>query len=200
MKLFALTAFAAAALVASTASAQSQRPQNLGPVIPGVCVFDPQRAVLQSTAGQAVQVRMRSLTQEVAGEISPYYEAVQTGLTSLQQSAPSMTQEQRDGQAQQLQQRYQEAQQLEQMRQGELRYTLSEQLKLIGAAADPIMVAVYQERGCGMLINAESIIEMNPAMDITDTVIQRLNSAYPGSGNFNRLPVPPELQQQQQAQ
>lgn len=197
MKLFALTAFAAAALVASTASAQSQRPQNLGPVIPGFCVFDPQRAVLQSTAGQAVQVRMRSLTQEVTGEIAPYYESVQAGLTSLQQSAPSMTPEQRDGQAQQLQERYQEAQQLEQRRQGELRYTLNEQLKLIGAAADPIMVAVYQERGCGILLNADSIIEMNQAMDITDAVIQRLNTAYPGSGNFNRLPVPAELQQQQ---
>lgn len=197
MKLFALTAFAAAALVASTASAQSQRPQNRGPVIPGFCVFDPQRAVLQSTAGQAVQVRMRSLTQEVTGEITPYYESVQAGLTSLQQSAPSMTQEQRDGQAAQLQQRYQEAQQLEQIRQGELRYTLNEQLKLIGAAADPIMVTVYQERGCGILLNADSIIEMNQAMDITDTVIQRLNTAYPGSGNFNRLPVPAELQQQQ---
>ena len=51
-------AFAAAALVASTASAQSQRPQNLGPVIPGVCVFDPQRAVLQSTAGTPLAMSM----------------------------------------------------------------------------------------------------------------------------------------------
>ena len=197
MKLFALTAFAVAAMAATTASAQSQRPQNLGPVIPGVCVFDPQRAVLQSTAGQAVQGRMRELSQEVAGEISPFYESIQSGLTALQQGAAAMSQEQRDGQAAQLQQRYQEAQQLEQNRQAELRYTLSEQLKLIGAAADPIMVTVYQERGCGLLLNAESIIEMNSAMDITEAVIQRLNASYPGSRAFNRMPVPVQTQQQQ---
>ncbi len=197
MKLFALTAFAAVALTATAASAQTPAPQNPGPVIPGVCVFDPQRAVVSSTAGQAVNTRMRELTQEVQGEVAPYYQAVQTGLTSLQQSAPTLTEEQRNAQAQQLQQRYEEAQQLEAMRQNELRYTLSEQLKVIGAAADPIMTAVYQERGCGLLLSRESVIEMNRSMDITDTVIQRLNTALPGSRAFNRLPVPPELQQQQ---
>lgn len=200
MKLFALTAFAVATVVASTASAQTPRPQNPGPVIPGVCVFNAQRAVTMSTAGQAVSARMRELTQEVVGEVAPYAEAVQSGMTAYRQAAPTMTPEQRAQQEQVLQQRYEEAQVLEQTRQNELRYTLNQQLEAIGGAADPIMVAVYQERGCGILLSADSVIEMNSAMDITETVVQRLNAALPGNRTFNRLPVPPELLQQQQAQ
>jgi outer membrane protein len=93
-----------------------------------------------------------------------------------------------------VQQRIQEAQGLEQTRQDELRYTLSEQRRLISEAVEPILVAVYQERGCGMLLDRESVFILNPAMDVTDMVIQRLNTALP-TLSFNRLPVPAQAAQ-----
>jgi outer membrane protein len=48
---------------------------------------------------------------------------------------------------------------------------------------------VYQERGCGLLLDRESVFIANPAMDVTDTVMERLNAALP-TLSFNRLPVP----------
>ena len=79
--------------------------------------------------------------------------------------------------------------QLEQTRDNELRYTLGEQRRLISVAVEPILVAIYQERGCGILLSRESVFMMNPAMDVTDLAIQRLNTALP-SLSFNRMAVP----------
>ena len=196
MKLFAITAFAAATLAASAASAQTQ-PANSGPVIPGVCALNLEGVLASSVPGQAMSARMRELRQEVEGEVGPYYQAVQTGLTALQQGAAAMTPEQRDAQTAQLKQRYDEAQQLEEARSNELGYTGQEQLKVLAVAARPIIAAVYAERGCGILLNTTNIIEMNPAMDISEAVLQRVNAEVQPNRNFNRLPVPVQAQQGQ---
>jgi outer membrane protein len=194
MKLFAIGAFALATLAASTAVAQTAGPANPGPVIPGVCVYFNQRMLAQSTVGQAVQARMEQLAQEVRGELTPYATAIQTEIGALQQGQATIPADQLNTRRQQLQQRVQEAQQLEQTRDAELRYTLSEQRRLISAAVEPILVTVYQERGCGLLLDRESVFIMNPAMDVTDLVIQRVNTALP-TLSFNRLPVPAQAQQ-----
>jgi Skp family chaperone for outer membrane proteins len=189
MKLIAIGAFALASLVASAAVAQTAGPANPGPVIPGVCVYYNQRLLAQSTAGQAVQTRMEQLSQEVQGELTPYGTAIQTEIQTLQQSGAGLPEAERNSRSQALQQRIQEAQQLEQTRDNELRYTLSEQRRLISVAVEPILVAIYQERGCGLLLSREGVFMMNPAMDVTDLAIQRLNTALP-TLSFNRLPVP----------
>lgn len=194
MKLFAIGAFALASLAAGSAAAQTQAPANPGPVIPGVCVFHNDRLLAQSTAGQAVQSGMQRLLAEVSGELQPYATTIQTEAQQLQQGGAAADPTGQRRQA--LQQRAQEAQQLEQRRQAELQYTQQIQIRAIAQAADPILVAIYQERGCGMLVDRSAIYVYNPAMDVTDLVIQRLNTALP-TLSFNRLEVPAELQQQQ---
>lgn len=194
MKLHTLGAAALVALVAATATApavaQTQGPQNPGPVIPGVCVYFNQRMLAQSTVGQSVQTRMEQLAVEVQGELAPYGTSIQGEIQRLQTGGAAVT----DADRQALQTRIQEAQQLEQTRENELRYTLSEQRRLISEAVEPILVAVYQERGCGILLDRESVFIVNPAMDVTDVVIQRLNAQLP-SLSFNRLPVPVQAAQ-----
>ena len=189
MKLFAIGAFALASLVASTAVAQTAGPANPGPVIPGVCVYFNQRLLAQSTAGQAVQARMEQLSRDVQGELTPYATSIQSEIQTLQTSGASLSEAERNSRSQALQQRIQEAKQLEQTRDNELRYTLGEQRRLISVAVEPILVAIYQERGCGILLSRESVFMMNPAMDVTDLAIQRLNTALP-SLSFNRMAVP----------
>lgn len=193
MKLIAIGAFALASLTASAALAQAQGPANPGPTIPGVCVYFNQRVLAQSTAGQAVQTRMEQLAQEVQGELQPYATAIQTEVQALQQGASTIPADQMNQRRQALQQRIQEAQQLEGTRDNELRYTLAEQRRKISEAIEPLLVAVYQEKGCGIMIDRESVFIMNPSMDVTDTVIQRLNAQLP-TLSFNRMPVPAQPQ------
>ena len=193
MKLLAIGVAALAAFTATAATAQTAGPANPGPAIPGVCVYFNQRLLAQSTVGVAVQARMEQLATEVRGELQPYATAIQTEMTALQQGQATIPADQMQQRRQALQQRLQEAQQLEQARDAELRYTLSEQRRQISAAVEPILVAVYQERGCGIMIDRESVFIMNPAMDVTDLVIQRLNTDLP-TLSFNRLPVPAQAQ------
>lgn len=185
-----LTAVAAiAAMTATAASAQSNGPENPGPTIAGVCVYHNARLLAQSSAGQALQTRMEALSQEVQGELQPYATSIQTEAQALQSAGATLPADQAQTRRQALQQRIQEAQQLEQTRENELRYTLNVQRQAITDAVSPILVAVYQERGCGLLLDRESVFIMNPAHDVTDLVIQRLNTALP-TLSFNRMPVP----------
>jgi Skp family chaperone for outer membrane proteins len=187
MKLFALGAFALVSLAAGSAAAQAQGPANQGPVIPGVCVFHSERMLAQSTAGQSVQTGMQRLITEVQGELQPYGAAIQTEAQQLQQGGAAA--DPQGTRRQVLQQRAQEAQQLEQTRQQELQYTQAMQVRAINQAADPILNAVYQERGCGLMLDRSGVFAFNQSMDVTDLVIQRLNTALP-SLSFNRMPVP----------
>jgi Skp family chaperone for outer membrane proteins len=192
MKLYALGAFALATLAAGSAAAQAQAPANPGPALPGVCVFHNDRLMAQSTAGQSIQSGMQRLVTEVQGELQPYVTAIQTEAQALQQGGQAADPDGARRTA--LQQRATEAQQLEQTRQAELQYTQQTQVRAIAQAADPILVAVYQERGCGLLLDRSAVYIFNPAMDITDTVIQRLNTALP-TLSFNRMAVPAQPQQ-----
>ena len=70
---------------------------------------------------------------------------------------------------------------------------MAEQRRKISEAVEPLLVAVYQEKGCGIMIDRESVFILNPAMDVTDTVIQRLNAQLP-TLSFNRMPVPAQPQ------
>jgi outer membrane protein len=191
MKSLLLGAAALASLIAPVASAQTPTagPANVGPAIPGVCVFFNQQLMAQSAAGQAVTARMQQLAGEVEGELQPYAATIQSEAQALQAGASTIPADQMQTRRAALQQRAQEAQQLAQTRTNELRYTLARQREAISTAVEPIMVAVYQERGCGMLLDRESVYIMNPAMDITPTVIERLNAQLP-TLTFNRMAVP----------
>ena len=189
MKALIIAATAAASLIATAASAQQAgAPANPGPVIPGVCVYYNARLLAQSSAGQAVEARMQQLAQEVQGELQPYATQIQTEAQQLQSQGAAIP-------ADQLQQRAQEAQQLEATRENELRYTLGMQRQAITEAVSPILTALYQEKGCGLLLDRESVFMMNPAMDVTDLAIQRLNTALP-TLSFNRMAVPAQTQAQ----
>ena len=71
--------------------------------------------------------------------------------------------------------------------------SLGMQRQAITEAVSPILTALYQEKGCGIMIDRESVFIMNPAMDVTPLVIQRLNTALP-TLSFNRMPVPAQPQ------
>lgn len=182
-------ALAVLALSATAVGAQTAGPQNPGPVIPGVCVYHNARLMAQSTVGQSVQTGMQALGQQVRTELQPYSDAINTELQALQAGAQTIPQAEQQTRAQALQQRVRELQQLEQTRQTELAYTQQQQLLAIATAVDPIIVQVYQERGCGLLLDREGVYIMNPAMDVTDLVIQRLNQQLP-SLSFGRMTPP----------
>ncbi|MDY6923295.1 MAG: OmpH family outer membrane protein [Pseudomonadota bacterium] len=182
-------AFGALALALLTGSAAAAQEQNFGPAIPGVCVYHHDRLLAQSTAGQAVQTGMQRLQQEVQAELAPYEQFIQSEGQQLQQGRGTIPQADFATREQALATRYQEARNLAQTREGELRYTQAMQLQQIAQAADPIILALYNERGCGILISRDGVMRVNPTMDLTEAAIQRVNAALP-TLSFSRMPVP----------
>ncbi len=191
MKILAFGAFTLALLTGSAAAAQDQ---NFGPAIPGVCVYHHDRLLAQSTAGQSVQAGMTRLQQEVQAELAPYEQFIQSESQQLQQGRGTIPQADFATREQALATRYQEARNLAQTREGELRYTQAMQLQQIAQATDPIILALYAERGCGILLSREAVMRVNPAMDLTDAAVQRVNAALP-SLSFSRLQVPAQQAQ-----
>ena len=187
MKTLAFGAFGVSMLTASAAAAQTP---NLGPVVPGVCIYHHDRLLAQSTAGQSLVSGIQRLSQEVATELAPYEQFINTETQALQQGQASIPQDQLQQRARDLETRYREFQTLSQTRSGELRYTLAYQQNQIAQAANPIVEALYTERGCGILLTAESVLRANPQMDLTEAAIQRLNTALPSLPAFSRMQVP----------
>ena len=187
MKTLALGAFALAMLTGSAAAAQDQ---NFGPAIPGVCIYHHDRLMAQSTAGQSLVAGVQRLQQEVQTELAPYEQFIQTERQALQQGQATIPQDQFQQRAEALDARYREFEGLRQTRTAEMRYTLAYQQQQIGQAVDPILGALYTERGCGILLSADGVLRANPQMDLTETAIQRLNAALPSLPAFSRMAVP----------
>jgi outer membrane protein len=189
MKLIALGAFAVATLVAGAASAQTQNPPlTHGPVVTGVCAYNPQALIATSTAGRSLATGLQRLGEEVRGELAPYATSLESEATALQQGGQAADPD--GSRARAWQQRLQEAQQLEETRTNELRYTERLQTQAIVTAARPIIAALYQEKGCSILLDGGNVLAINPQMDLTETAVQRLNQALPSLPQFSRSPVP----------
>jgi outer membrane protein len=195
MKLIALGAFALATLVAGAASAQTQPQVTHGAPITGVCVVNLEGVLRASTAGQGIATRIQALEQEVQAELAPYLTTIQSEDTALTQAGASLPADQRQQRTQALQARFQEYQQLGQTREREMQYTGAVQQRALFTAADPVIASVYQARGCSLLIERGSVYLTNPAMDVSEAVLQALNSQVPSLPTFNRMPVPAQQQQ-----
>ena len=116
MKTLAFGAFAVAMLAGSAAAAQTP---NLGPVVPGVCIYHHDRLLAQSTAGQSLVSGIQRLSQEVATELAPYEQFINTETQALQQGQATIPQDQLQQRARDLEARYREFQTLSQTRSGD---------------------------------------------------------------------------------
>ena len=199
MKILATSALAiAAVLFAGSAQAQAPAQQPAvqhGAPIAGLCALNLQGVFARSTAGQGLNARLQELQQEVAGELAPYQQTIAAEEQALSSSGSSLPEAEAQARVQALQQRFAEFQQLRQTRLQELEYTEFMQRRTLGQAVDPIVAAVYQERGCSILLNRAEVFYLNPQMEISELVLQRLNQQFPSLPAFNRMPVPAQQQQ-----
>jgi Skp family chaperone for outer membrane proteins len=146
-----------------------------GPPIPGVCVFYRDAAIANSMVGKAMAERMKTLVTYVQAELQPEGQALQAEEKALE----GMTQEQLQANQQrvgQFQARLAAFQRKQQLRNQELQATQAEQVQNILQQADPIINSVYAERKCSLLIDRAQIYGANPEMDVTKTVVDRLNA------------------------
>lgn len=162
--------------MAQTAPAASAAPAiTHGAAIAGVCIFSSQRAVATSQVGAAVDARLKTIIQQVNAELTGERTAIDNEAKALDTKKATMEQGALEQQAAALQVKANAWQRKGQQRQKEVEATEQKALQRVYQELDPAIKQVYQQRTCGMLVDRESVLLANPAMDITDAVVTALN-------------------------
>ena len=204
-KFLAATASGFAALaMASSAFAQAAAPAAAAPAAPpvthgapiaGVCIFSSQRAVATSQVGRAVDARLKTIIAQVNAELTSERTALDAEAKALDAKRGTLDQSTLEQQASALQVRANAWQRKGQLRQREVEATEQKQLARVYQELDPAIRQAYQGKTCSILIERESVLLGNPAMDITDAVVtavdariktltfdrERLDQAAPGA-------------------
>lgn len=180
MKKIALFAASAAVLLAS-APVQAQTPPapppvNHGPALPGVCILSLDGAIGSSTVGKYVQTRLQQISQQVQTELTAEQNALQNEAKALDAQKATLDQGAFDQKNASLQVRAAALQRKAQLRERELQATQQKALARVGQELEPVIRSAYQQSKCSLLLQRDSVILANPAMDITPSVITGLNA------------------------
>jgi Skp family chaperone for outer membrane proteins len=176
----AQTKKASHAAAASTAAAPAASPTGgihltHGPVIPGLCVYSNTRVLEISAVGKAYAARMQQLQAQAAAELSGQQSSLQADEKTLIGKRATLSQEQFNQQAQPLAQREQSLNQVADARTRDLRYTAAHQQQRIAVVIEPLVASAYEAHKCSILLNADTVMAGNPAMDLSEEVAQALN-------------------------
>lgn len=175
--------------VATAASAQAPAPAAAaavgGPPIAGVCTYVGEGALLNSAVGKSTAERLKQLVAAVQAELTPEANAIQTEAKTYQ----AMSNEQRQQNAQQIkafEQKVANFERKQEIRNREIEATRNKQFGVIGSSIQPILNQVATEKNCGLLLERTQVYWANPQMDVTETVIQRLNAKMTSLPAFDR--------------
>jgi outer membrane protein len=166
-------AAAAPAGVTGPGSVQAT-PPTAAPV-PGVCVFSLERSIAESTVGKAFGARMQQIQAQAEAELTPERNQLQTEATALQGQQASLAPDVFQQRANALNQRIQAYEAKADLRSREIDATQQKNLQRIAAEVNPLLASTYQARRCAVIFSADNLINVNPAMDISDDVTKALN-------------------------
>ena len=179
-KLLSATACGAILLASATAAVAQTAPTapavSHGAPITGMCVFSSQRAVGTSAVGKAVDARLKTIIAQVNAELTGERTALDNEAKALDAKKATLDQGALEQQAAALQVKANAWQRKGQLRQKEVEATEQKALSRVYQELDPAIKQVYQQRTCGVLVDRESVLLANPAMDITDAVVVALNA------------------------
>ncbi|MDP1599477.1 OmpH family outer membrane protein [Phenylobacterium sp.] len=181
----AITASVSTAAFAQAAAPAAAPAVSHGPALPGVCVISLEGAITGSTVGKYVQTRLQQIATQVQAELKAEEAALQNEAKTLEGQRASLDQATFETRANALQTKANAFQRKAQQRERELGATQQKALGRVGQELDPIIRQVYQQRQCSLLLNRDSVVIANPAMDISQPVVTALNAKIT-QFNFDR--------------
>lgn len=147
----------------AAAAAPAAAPQMThGAPVPGLCTFVGEDVILLTNVG-------RGVFQKIDGEFATERTALQTEGQQYQNSTPPQA----------FQDKVRAFQQKVQQRQQNLKPDEQQALARVGAALEPTVREVYQQRKCSILLSRTVVMATSPSHDITPAVIASLNAKVP---------------------
>jgi Skp family chaperone for outer membrane proteins len=179
------------ASVAGQALAQTPTtaPALGGNAIPGVCLLSRQALFVNAKVGVAATARLQQLAKAAQDEIAADQQPVDADVKAFQAEAGKLTPAQRQQREQALSPRVQAVQAKAQQRSREIEATREKAMAQIAADAQPVLAKVYKAKGCGLLVDRNSVLGGNMTNDLTPDVVKGLDATIT-TINFNREILP----------
>ncbi|MFQ3595379.1 MAG: OmpH family outer membrane protein [Sphingomonadaceae bacterium] len=186
-----LPALVAAFLVAAPAAVSAQQ---LSPAV--IVLVDLDRVVNESAAGKAAATELQARANALNTRRNTLATQLQADVQAIQQGQQNNTLV-----GAQLEQRLKAFQEKEEAANQELARGQEELgraqnyvVQQINNAAQPIITQIMRERGAQIALNERATLQHSNALNVTNDVIARLNSALP---KVSTTPPPPQQQPQQ---
>lgn len=184
--MFRTPIFAAVALVAAPALAQTAAPAAVAaaplasPRSPFL-VVDIDRVITESAAGKFASAQLRPQAEQIQARVRALRTQFDTEGQALRQGVAnaSVAQDVAETRARDLQQRAQTAQQEVDGRQRQLQANQNYVLQQINDAMNPVVSALLRERGALIAFPRAAVLQHAGAVDATADVIVRLDKALP---------------------
>ncbi len=171
----------AAAPVARPAAAPANAPDlTLTATTPGVCVLSREAIMAASTVGKNVQSRLAQLQTQANAELTGEQSSIQTAAKDLEakKAAGSLAQAAYQQQGSALQQRYEALQEKAQQRDRELQATEQKAVKRVLDEVTPLVASEAKAKNCAVVLDANMVMAVNVAMNLTPNVITALNGKF----------------------
>lgn len=165
-----------AAAVTEPASVSSGAAAFGGPTIAGLCVLDRQRVFNSSKVGKDANDHYKELRVAAQNTVSGEEAKIVGDAKILEGQKAALQPAQYQQRLADINQRYQALRGDATQRSQALEATRQQTVAQISQAAQPIIVSVYKDRRCGLLVDQSSILAGNPAMNVTDAVIAGLDA------------------------
>lgn len=160
-------------------------------------VMNEERVLRESAVGLHIQGRIAAIAQEIDAELAAMSAPLQQETEALNAETASMTPQavqQRPDLMQRIEALNTQAQQYEvarRVRQQELVATERQAMRPVYEALGPILEEVVEARSLDVLIDRSNLVFASPDVDISDAVIELLNTRLP-TVPVNRVRLPQE--------
>ena len=142
---------------------------------PGVCILSREALVGASKVGKSVQTRLTQLESQANAELTGEQSSIQAAIKDLTAKKATLAQAAYDQQGQALQQRANALQEKAQLRDRELQATEQKAVSRVLTEATPLVAAEAKAKNCAVVIDANAVMAVNVAMNLTPSVITALD-------------------------
>jgi Skp family chaperone for outer membrane proteins len=157
-------------------------PVAAGPALvpPTVAVVDMQRVLVESAAGKSIQSQLDAERRKIRDQVTRMQDDLKNAQNQYIRTRSVMAPEAAKEQEQSLQRKQADAQRILQERQEAFQRGEGDAVNVVGDNMRDIVQQIAAERHIGMVVNKQAVISMaDKNMDITDDVVQRLNTKLP---------------------
>jgi Skp family chaperone for outer membrane proteins len=171
----ALAASASAAFAQTPAPAAAAPQVPTGPAIAGVCIFSRDAALANSAVGKFVGERLKQIQSQASAEVQGELTALQTDEKAYGAQRGSLASDVQQQRETVLHQREELLQRKAELRNRELQATEQKALSRVVVEMNPLLIQVYGQRNCGLLLDQNATFGANPQMNITAEVVRLLD-------------------------